>query len=104
MSSNNHSTPMITRNNYEEFFLLYVDEELTAEQKKAVDDFVCLHPDLKEELDLLSSTKLPAEDFHFEGKTELFSDSMKVNTVDEALLLYIDHELPMAEAANVEAQ
>ena len=56
MSSNHHS-PMITRDNYEELFLLYVDDELTAEQKKAVDAFVLLHPDLKAELDLLCSTK-----------------------------------------------
>jgi len=105
MSSNpNHSTPMITRINYEEFFLLYIDDELTAEEKKAVDDFVLLHPDLKEELDLLCSTKLPVEDISFANKEELFASSMKVNTVDESLLFYIDNELPETEKRTVEAQ
>lgn len=105
MSSNpNHSTPMITRDNYEEVFLLYVDDELTAAEKKAVDDFVALHPDLKEELDLLYSTKLPAETISFEGKAELLADSMKVNAVDETLLLYIDNELPDAAKNKVAQQ
>src|SRR6476469_4421429 len=103
MSSNHHSR-MITHDNYEELFLLYVDDELTAEQKKAVDDFVQLHPDLKAELDLFCSTRLPAEDFTFEGKVELLADSMKVNTVDESLLLYVDNELPQTERRTVEAQ
>src|SRR6476619_5928724 len=105
MSSNpNHSTPMITRDNYEEWFLLYVDDELTAAEKKTVDDFVLRHPDLKDELGLLCSTKLPAEAIAFENKTTLFADSMKVNTEDESLLLYIDNELPDAAKSKVETQ
>lgn len=96
MSSNQH-IPMLTRDNYEETFLLYVDDELTAAQRAAVEAFVLLHPDLKEELDVLCSTKLPAEDFLFDAKTELFSGSMKVNAMQESLLLYIDNELDATE-------
>src|SRR5215218_1061092 len=103
-SNNNHIIPVLTRANYEEYFLMYVDDELTPEAKKAVDDFVALHPDLKEELDLLCSTKLPAEPISFLNKEDLFADSMKVNAVDEALLLYIDNELPAAEKRRVETQ
>ena len=109
MSSNyNHNTPMITRDNYEEFFLLYVDDEISAAEKKAVDDFVLLHPDLKDELDLLCSTKLPAEAISFLNKEELLADSMKVNAVDESLLERIVeeiHNLPwtLPEKSDVEA-
>ena len=40
----------INRDNYEEFFLLYADNELSVQEKNAVEDFVRQHPDLEEEL------------------------------------------------------
>jgi hypothetical protein len=107
MSSNNpHITPLhLTRDNYEEAFLLYVDEELTAEQKAAVEAFAALHPDLQEELDILMSTKLPQlDEAIFMDKSFLMADSMKVNSIDENLLLYIDNELPASQVAAVEAK
>jgi len=103
MSSNNN-IPVLTRTNYEEAFLLYVDNELTPAEKNAVDDFVRQHPDLKEELDLLCSATFSADDLSFNGKEALFADSMKLHTVDESLLLYIDNELPQAEIEKVETQ
>jgi len=93
----------LSRDNYEEAFLLYVDDELTPAQKAAVEAFAALHPDLQEELDILLSTKLPlADEAPVLDKSFLFADSMKVNAVDEDLLLYIDNELPAAEARAVE--
>ncbi len=104
MSSNpHHINPVtITRDNYEEYFLLYVDDELTAAEKAAVEAFTLLHPDLKEELDGLLGTKLPLLDVSLENKQALFADSMKVTAIDESLLLYIDNELPEADKAKVE--
>ncbi|HET7899189.1 MAG TPA: hypothetical protein VFL47_15995 [Flavisolibacter sp.] len=93
---------MINLTNYEEWFVLYLDDELTNEQKAKVDAFVLQHPHLQEELDLLLSTKLPAEPMTFTAKADLLADSMKLNTVDENLLLYIDNELPKAEKIAVE--
>jgi hypothetical protein len=95
---------IISLSNYEEWFILYMDEELSAEQKTMVDNFLLGHPHLQDELDLLLSTKLPAEDIHFSGKEELQAAAMKLNTVDESLLLYIDNELPAAERKAVEAK
>ena len=66
LSEPNKRMPMLTRDNYEEYFLLYVDNELTPEQKAAVEAFVLLHPDLKDELDLLCGTRLPAEVLSFD--------------------------------------
>lgn len=95
---------MITRDNYEEYFLMYVDEELSPAEKIAVEAFVQLHPDLKDELDLLGSTKLPSEVIAFEDKELLLADSMKTTALDETLLLYVDNELPQAEAKKIETQ
>jgi hypothetical protein len=49
---------MITRDNYEEFFLLYTDNELSAADAQAVERFVADHPDLREELEALLQCKL----------------------------------------------
>ncbi|MGV3658041.1 MAG: anti-sigma factor family protein [Chitinophagaceae bacterium] len=92
----------LTRDNYEEAFLMYVDEELNAEQKAQVEAFAALHPDLQEELDILLSTKLPMADLPALDKSFLMADSMKLNSVEEDLLLYIDSELPAAQAKAVE--
>src|SRR5687768_13209134 len=101
-SNNNHSNPLITLENYEEWFLLYVDEELNAEEKAAVEAFAVRHPHLQEELDLLCGTRLPAETLKLENKSELFSGHMKIAAIDESLLLYIDNELPDSERKKLE--
>lgn len=93
---------MISLHNYEEWFVLYMDEELTAAQKAAVETFVLQHPHLQEELDLLLGTKLPVDQVRFTAKKDLLADAMKLNTVDESLLLYIDNELPAAKKKTVE--
>jgi len=49
---------MITRDNYEEFFLLYTDNELSAADAHAVERFVADHPDLREEWEALLQCRL----------------------------------------------
>jgi hypothetical protein len=98
------SNPLhITRSNYEEFFLLYVDGELSPEQCDAVEAFTAIHPDLQEELDILLTTRLDAETISFDfDKESLMAESMKANAIDENLLLYIDNELEGKEKAAME--
>lgn len=94
MSSNTNDT--INLSNYEEWFVLYMDDELGTEEKRMVDNFLLLHPQLQEEMDVLLSTKLPADGLTFPGKEDLKAEAMKLNAVDENLLLYLDNELPAA--------
>ena len=88
----------INRHNYEEYFILYMDNELGSEERRMVEAFVLQHPDLKEELDLLLQYKLtPDTEILFPGQEDL----VKVNgetpitqtNYEEWLLLYIDNEL-----------
>jgi hypothetical protein len=94
----------ISRENYEEYFLLYIDNELSADERKAVDAFVLLHPDLREELDLLAGTKLDADLISFPEKDALLSQQLEMETVDESLLLYIDNELDNNNKKRVELE
>ena len=64
----------ITRANYEAYFLMYVDGELTPAQSDAVEAFAALHPDLQEELDLLLTTKLDAETVSFDKEFLIVPD------------------------------
>jgi hypothetical protein len=92
----------ITRSNYEEYFLLYVDGELTEQECDAVEAFAAAHPDLQEELDILLTTRLDAEPVVLGDKSALMADSMKTAAIDESLLLYIDNELTGEEKAGLE--
>lgn len=99
---NNNNLPPISLNNYEEYFLLYADNELSTEEYCVLEKFLLAHPDLHQELDLLLSTKLPIEQIPLENKEALLANAMKLNAIDEALLLYIDNELSETEKTNIE--
>lgn len=101
MSFNNRNID-ITPDNYQEYFLLYVDDELSIEEREAVDSYIKLNPHLQAELDSFLNTKLPVENISIENKQFLLSDSMKHVEVDESLLLYIDNELDNEEKEKVE--
>jgi anti-sigma factor RsiW len=104
MSSNsNHTNQTIHAGNYEEFFILYMDNELSPEQVEMVEQFVKANPDLGAELEMLMSTKLPSESYILTDKESLLSDKMKLGSAEEELLLYIDGELKPQQAVAFEA-
>lgn len=98
----------ITRHNYEEFFLLYIDNELNSSDRKAVEEFVAMNPDLKEELMMLEDTVLPSDKeaslgdksflYRHASTTELVNDS----NYEEYFVLYGDDELTNEEKAATE--
>jgi hypothetical protein len=92
MSFNPNNTNSINLGNYEEFFILYMDKELSPGQVLQVDAFLLEHPDLRVELDMIMGTQLSAPEFSFNKET-LMADQMKLTTLDETLYLYIDNEL-----------
>jgi hypothetical protein len=100
----------INRNNYEEYFILYNDNELSAEEKRRVEEFVAANIDLKEEFELLKELKLdPADEIRFD-KTNLYKpitlqdDILQPTTEQEKLLMYLDNELGQKEKAALETQ
>lgn len=58
--------------NYEEYFLLHLDNELKPKEKEEVEKFVLQHPQLQDEFTLLQQTKLPVEDIEFKDKASLY--------------------------------
>jgi anti-sigma factor RsiW len=95
----------IDRHNYEEFFILYLDNELSADERSRVEDFAAANPDLKEELDMLLQSKLvPDTDIIFNRKEELLkhADGIGSHNYTEWLLLYTDNELDTAQKASLE--
>lgn len=96
----------ITRHNYEEFFMLYADDELSAEQRRAVEMFVEANPDLKTELDLFLSIKLQEDpSVTLEDKSFLFrKESTVADETHTQMLLHLDGELPGAQVASLEAR
>lgn len=95
----------INRNNYEEFFLLYVDGELNATQRLAVENFVQQNPDLAVELEMILNTKLAPEVVEFDNKENLLrteGHSINETNYEEYFLLYIDNELSTAKREEVE--
>jgi len=102
----------INRQNYEEYFILYLDNELGSQERRMVEAFVELHPDLKEELDLLMQFKLaPDTTILFEGKEELMAPktsgiietgAINFSNYQEWLSLSVDQELKPEQALSFE--
>ena len=91
----------VNRHNYETFFLLYVDKELSAAERKAVDMFVQENPDLKMELILLQQTVIKADDINLDKKNWLYRE-VEITALHENLLLFADDELSAADKKSVE--
>jgi hypothetical protein len=97
----------INRHNYEEYFILYMDNELGSDDRRQVEAFVQKHPDLKEELELLLQYKLvPDTSIVFDAKEELMihngASTMTLDNYEEWLVLYMDDELTAVQRKTVE--
>ena len=97
---------MINRNNYEPFFLMYVDNELSITDKEMVEAFAQQNPDLQDELLMLQqAVLLPESDVVFANKNLLFKhigNEISTTNYEEKFLLYVDNELAAIDKAEVE--
>lgn len=96
---------MINRLNYEEFFLMYVDDELDPQQRAEVELFMRQNPDLTSEMEMLQQAKLlPDDEIVFGNKTILLKsrNSIGVDNYEEYFLNYIDDELKTEQKHDVE--
>lgn len=91
--------------NYEEYFLLYVDDELTPAERASVETFLLVHPELRSELDLYMDTRLLPEATYFPGKDDLLrpSEDIHASNIEEWQVQWLDGELDDDTAARVEA-
>ena len=85
---------LVSMTNYEEWFVLYIDDELNAEQKKAVEEFIAEHPSLKDEFALMQRTQLRPEKIIFPGRESLYKRRTPVISVRwriaaAAILLFV---------------
>src|SRR6187431_652583 len=95
---------IINRHNYEECFILYWDNELTASQKQAVENFVKENQDLEEEFKLLGQTRFaPDNNIQLEKKEFLLNNSfINITNYEEQLLNYIDDEVTADQRKEIE--
>ena len=97
---------MITGDNYQEFFLLYVDNELSAADRSMVEEWVAANPDLQEEWEsLLSCRILPEEELVFRDKQSLLRIAGNINESNYTgyFLSYTDDELNDKDRQMVES-
>lgn len=97
---------MITKDNYQEFFLLYLDNELSAEDKGMVEEWVAANPDHQEEWESLMQCRIfPEEDTVFQDKKILMRSAagIEADNYPEYFLSYIDGELSDKDRLMVES-
>lgn len=93
----------INRYNYQEFFLLYTDNELKTDERKIVEDFVQQNPDLEKELQMLQRSILkPDSEVVFKNKELLLPFNNTASFIhpgnfDEFAVGYADNELSDAD-------
>lgn len=76
----------ISLNNYEEYFLLFMDKELNEQQAAEVESFVLKHPHLQNEFTLLQQIKLQPEIIAFAGKEKLYRKEKKIRRTPLTLI------------------
>lgn len=96
----------ININNYEEYFLLYADNELSASERNSVELFINEHPEYEEELEMITDAiMVPDEEVSLSDKSFLLKkeDSfINKENYESLFVLYHDNELSPEERINTE--
>ena len=96
----------INRNNYEEYFLLFADNELTDYEKIEVLRFIRENKDLEDEFIMIQDTVCKPDDTVMENKASLIRksefDLITEKNYEEIFVLYHDDELNDKEKSETE--
>ena len=93
----------ITRDNYEIYFLDYLDSNLDETLVDEFIEFLKQNPDLKEELQLFECVTVPNEETAFSGKQKLYKaadDSPEVN--EQRIIAWMEGDLSPEESDSFE--
>ena len=91
----------INRANYEMYFLLYVDNELPAAERNAVENFLSENIDLESEFEILMEATLPPEKIMYTSKADLYKKELDITLSQEKLLLHLDNEMDLPSAKSI---
>jgi anti-sigma factor RsiW len=87
----------INLKNYEEYFVRYIDDELSHEEANEVTRFLHEHPELKQELEAFRSVILPVEnEIRFDSK-QSFKKGITTANCDEYFVRKIEGQLSIDE-------
>jgi hypothetical protein len=88
----------ITRDNYEVFFLDFLEGNLKVDQIDQFLDFLNQNPDLKEELQLFESINIPEEQAVFSKKEQLYRNMPDHRNGDDTrIIAYLEDDLSSDE-------
>ncbi|NSL89618.1 hypothetical protein ECE50_022445 [Chitinophaga sp. Mgbs1] len=94
----------INISNYEGFLLSYVDNELTEEERHALENFLQKHPSARQELDVLQGIRLvPDETLTFANKAMLYRKDAAEADYEALMCSFIDGELSSTEEADLKS-
>lgn len=88
----------INQHNYEHYFLMYIDNELSGEEMAAVNDFIMQYPNYANKLETLQQLKISPATLIYENKFSLY----KLSEQDEQCIAYLENEMTNEEKASFE--
>jgi hypothetical protein len=88
----------INQHNYEHYFLMYIDNELSAEERAAVNDFIMQYSNYANKLEALQQLKINPDNIIYENKFSLY----KLSEQDEQSITYLENEMTSEEKASFE--
>ncbi len=93
----------IDRNNYEGFFIDYLEGNLDESMVNDFIEFIQKNPDMKEELSMFDSVLLEPEEMAFEKKDSLYKEKYDVEKVfNHAAVAKVEGDLPVMEEHDFE--
>jgi hypothetical protein len=90
----------INQHNYEHYFLMYIDNELSGEEMAAVNNFIMQYPNYANKLEALQQLKISPATLIYENKFSLY----KLSEQDEQCITYLENEMTNEEKASFESE